>query len=186
MFAPRLAMPIRAGTEFAARTSALATIAGISVVCVAAYAAACFPQPDTSVVLTNEFPTSSDRPLVVYSAFWQAVSFTQPIAPGQSSAPENTVPATDNTAYVLLAPGWDPTSAEPPTSFVVMESKDGFAVSFDDTLRIAVSDATFTGNCAGGSRLSQDEADFITERVFQKTLAGFRYDAATCSTTPPR
>ncbi len=138
--------------------------------------------PSTSVIVQNQFaPVTS---FVVYRAFWQAVAFDDPIAPGEASDPASTVPASPNTAWALVAPGWDPASAATPTSFIVLQSRGGFAVSLRDTLRIPVDDTTFAGDCAAGSTLSQQEADFITRRVFAAELAGLVYDAATCTTTP--
>jgi hypothetical protein len=90
----------------------------------------------------------------------------------------------DNTAYVLLAPGWaSQSSADTPTAFIVLMSRNGFTVHLGDTLHIPVGDTTFAGNCAAGSVLSADQADFITQRVFAHDFATLRYDAATCTTT---
>jgi hypothetical protein len=143
----------------------------------------CDQKPDTSVVVDNLYASKSVS-LVVYRAFWQAVAFTTPIAPGTSSDPQPTVPASANTAYVVLAPGWDPASSSPPASLIVMQSVDGFDVAYDLTLHIPVDDTTFAGNCAAGSFLSQAQADFITRQIFRDDFAGLRYDAATCTTTP--
>jgi hypothetical protein len=97
------------------------------------------------------------------------------------------VAASANTAYVVLAPGWDPTSdptsTTQPTSFIVLQSRDGFAVNLGDTLHIPVDDTTFAGNCTAGSVLTQAQADFITQLVFPSTFRSFHYDAATCTTT---
>ena len=136
--------------------------------------------PTTTVAIENRYPTSGY--LVVYQAFWQAVRFTAPVAPGASSDPQNTVPASDNAAYALLAPGWEPGSATPPTSFVVLQSKSGFAVDLDSSLAIPIDDTTFAGDCGAGSHLDQAQADFITMRVFESVFAGLAYDAATCTT----
>jgi hypothetical protein len=123
-------------------------------------------------------------PLVVYDAYWQAVSFAgSPIAPGASSDPQSSVPASDNTAYVVLAPGWDPASSAPPTSFVVLQSRSGFSAHLGDTLHIPVSDATFAGNCAARSFLTQDQADFVSRLVFPGVFANLHYDPSTCTTT---
>jgi hypothetical protein len=135
----------------------------------------------THVVVDNRYPPSSG--LVIYRAFWQAVSFTNPIAPGSSSDRQSTIAASENPAWVLLAPGWDRASADPPPSLVVLESQRGFAVHLDQTLHIPVDDVVFDGNCATGSRLAQDQADFITGRVFASVFAGRHYDAASCTTT---
>jgi len=139
--------------------------------------------PQTFVVLDNHYPPAAMPPLVVYRALWQAVSFQTAVPPGSSSDPQSTVAASANTAYVLLAPGWDPKSSTQPTSFLVLQSIDGFEVHLNNTLHIPVDDMTFVGNCAAGSFLSQGQADFITQRVFASDFAGLSYDAATCTTT---
>jgi hypothetical protein len=159
----------------------------------ALFAAGCNGPPPTYVVFHNDYPSSSTRPLVVYQAYWQATSFPNPeagavggIPPGASSVPESAVPASAdmNMAYVVLAPGWDPTSSTPPTSFVLLESRGGFGVSLGDTLDIPIDDTTFVGNCAAGSTLNSSEADFIRQRVFAPVFANVDYDAKTCTTTP--
>ena len=151
---------------------------------VALLAAGCDARPQTSVVLDNDYPPYTTVPLVVYRAHWQAVSFPSAVAPGASSDAQSTVPASDNTAYVVLAPGWDPTGSTPPTSLVVVQSRDGFGVHLDDTLHIPVDDTSFVGNCAAGSFLSQAQADFITQLVFPCDFSSFHYDAARCTMTP--
>jgi hypothetical protein len=151
---------------------------------VALCAAGCDAPPSTGVELENKYPPSPTSPLVVYDAYWQAVSFRDaPLPPGSSSPPQVTVPCSANTAYVVLAPGWDPTSATPPTSFIVLESRDGFGVDLGSTLDIPVDDSTFVGNCAAGSFLTQAQADFITQRVFPDDFATLSYSAANCVTT---
>jgi hypothetical protein len=138
--------------------------------------------PHTNVALDNEYPASATVPLVIFQGYWQAVTFSTPILPGGSSGLQTTVPASDNTAYVVLAPGWDPQSSPQPTSFVVLQSRGGFAVALNHTLHIPVDDSTFDGNCAAGSTLTQSQADFITGITFPITFAGLAYDAATCTT----
>jgi hypothetical protein len=139
--------------------------------------------PYTNVDLENKYPTSAMTPLVIYRAAFKEVAFQTPLPPGSSSGPQPTVPASDNPAYVVLAPGWDPTSSSAPTSFVVMQSRNGLAVRLGTTLDIPVDDTTFEGNCAAGSVIAQAQADFLTQIVFQDTFAGLKYDATTCTTT---
>jgi len=160
----------------------------VSASVVAALSGACagFPDaaPQTQVVLDNQF--ALDTSLVVYDAYWLNVSFAgQPLLPGSSSAPQSTVPASaDNAAYVVLAPGWDPMGTTPPRTLIAVQSRSGFAVALGDTLHIPVDDQAFEGNCAVGSRLTQSQADFLTQIVFAADFAGLAYDAATCTTTP--
>jgi hypothetical protein len=150
--------------------------------------AGCDQRPVTTVTIDNDYPPSA-TPLVVYRAYWQAVAFQNPIPPGGSSDAQSTVAASDNTAYVVLAPGWDADSSVSPTSFVLMQSRSGFSVDLNGALHIPVDDSTFIGNCASGSPLSQEQADFIAERIFTQTIfpdaaAPFTYDAVNCTTTP--
>ena len=169
--------------------SVAATVRVLALVLLAPVKLGCagFPDvgPTTSVVLENRYPTTPDNALVVYDAHWQNVSFQgQHVPSGASSAPQVTVPASaDNEAYVVLAPGWDPTSTTPPTTFMVLQSRSGFAVALGDTLDIPVDDVGFEGNCAAGSRLTQEQADFLTQIVFASDFAGLQYDASTCTTT---
>jgi hypothetical protein len=154
-----------------------------------ALAVACDQAPVTRVIVDNDYPAAAPVPLVVYRAFWEAISFADPVAPGSSSPSQSTVSTSDSTAYVLLAPGWDPTSAVPPTSFVLLQSRSGLSVHLDETLHIRVDDSTFLGNCAAGSSLTQDQADFIVQRIFTPAIfedaapPPFHYDAATCTTS---
>jgi hypothetical protein len=138
--------------------------------------------PQTDVVFDNHYPASPTA-MVVYRAQWQAVTDDVAIPPGESSDALSTIAASENTAYVILAPGWDPASRTAPSSIIVLQSRQDFAVHLNNTLHIPIDDATFAGNCATGRSLSQIQADFITQFVFPGDFASIRYDAATCSTT---
>ena len=157
--------------HFRATLSALAAVALLT---------AC-DTPQTLVLIQNAYPRGSG--LVVYRAFWQAVLFKTPVPPGTTSTPQGTIAASANTAYVLLAPGWDPASMTTPSSFIVLQSRAGFALELGDGLTIPVDDTTFAGNCSAGSFLTQEQADFITQRVFAAQFVSAQYDAATCATT---
>ncbi len=146
--------------------------------------ASCGDTPSTSVVLDDDYPAAAAMPLVVYAASWQAVMFSTPVPPGGTSGPQSTLTASDNTAYAVLAPGWDPASSTPPSSLVVLQSRDQLSVHLNTTLTIHVDDAHFAGNCAAGSRLAQAQADFVTQLVFPGLFGGTHYDAATCTSTP--
>ncbi|HEV3189113.1 MAG TPA: hypothetical protein VGY54_01380 [Polyangiaceae bacterium] len=150
--------------------------------CFVTLVAGCDAHPQTTVVVDNKYAPSPTS-LVIYRAYWQAVSFLDPIPPGASSDAQSTVPASANTAYVVLAPGWDPDASTPPTSLVVMQSRNGFEVHLNDTLHIPVDDTTFAGNCPSGSFLSQAQADFITQLIFPDD-ASLGYNAMSCTTTP--
>ena len=139
--------------------------------------------PHTSAVIDNRYPASDAAPFVVFKAFWQAVPFNDPVMPGESSPEQSSVSASPNTAYALIAPGWDADAGPTPSSFILLRSRGDFGLNFDDTLHIPIDDAHFTGNCAVGSRLTQDEADFISQQVFPADMASFNYDALTCKAT---
>jgi hypothetical protein len=185
MFRPASGRPDRTGPLLDARGRRRPSAKSLGLTAIAcALAAMGCDTPQTDVVLDNDYPMSPTDALVVYRAAWQAILFQGPIVPGSSSAPQSTIAASENTAYVVLAPGWDPESGAAPTSFVVLQSRQGFGVHLNNTLHIPVDDVAFVGNCAAGSFLSQAQADFITQFVFPSDFASLRYDAASCTTTP--
>jgi hypothetical protein len=139
----------------------------------------CETESPTKVVVENGYPVRT----AVYRAWWVTTYFPDPVAPGQTSTEQRGVPGAD-TAYAVLAPGWDPSSAAPPTSFVVSKSKAALTSTRGDTLHIVVSDSTFEGSCAAKQPLSQADADFITQRIFPAEFAGVTYDAASCVIRP--
>jgi hypothetical protein len=196
VFLPVTVADKRAGHPRIRRGGSLATSVpanlGVTVAASALLAAGC-GAPSTFVSLDNDYSASASAPLVVYEASWEAVSFQGPIPPGSTSGPQSTVPASDNTAYVVLAPGWNPAPPDAasvsslvvdPNAFIILQSKNGFTVHLGDTLDIPVDDASFAGNCAAGSHITQADADFITQYVFPNTFGSLHYDAATCTTTP--
>lgn len=137
--------------------------------------AGCDTEDPTAVVVDNTYADA-----VVYRVWWKAVLFADPVLANESSAEQRGIPATD-TAYALLAPGWDPASGAPPSRLLVFKSKEPLSVARGATLRITVADATFAGSCPAGSPLLQSDADFITQRIFPSDFTGATYDAATCT-----
>ncbi len=154
---------------------------------VAIVATGCGDAAKTFVVLDNHYaPSPPTSRLTVYRAAWLAVRFSDAVGPSESSEPQSTVGASANTAYVILAPGWDATSTSPPDARILLQSRAGFEAHLNDTLHIPVDDSAFEGNCAVGSHLSQAQADFIAQLVFHDAFASLHYDAATCTTTSTR
>jgi hypothetical protein len=140
--------------------------------------------PYTWVNLFDDYPATAKAPYVIYAGLWGGVTFPGPMSPGSSSGPQPTVPSSPNTAYVIVAPGWEGGAgcdAGTPPSLLVLQSRTGYGVSLSSTVDIHVDDATFAGNCAAGSHLTQSQADFITRLVFPCVFAGLSYDAETCT-----
>ena len=170
--------------------SPLRTFAALSCAAVLAAASAlvaCETETPTSVLVDNGYPALSEggapaQQTVVYRAFWGATYFADPVAGGATSSEQRSAIASE-LAYAVLAPGWDPASSTPPARFVVVKSKASLASVRGELLRIAVSDLTFTGNCLAGQPLSQEDADFLTQRVFPGEFANVAYDARTCTST---
>jgi hypothetical protein len=151
------------------RAAALLALACVS-------ALGCDTETATSAVVDN-----ASSSVTVYKAWWGATLFRDPVAPSAESETERTVPSNDF-AYALLAPGWDPNSGAPPSRLVAVRSSAPLSATRGDTLHIVVSDDAFVGDCAAGKPLSQDDADFITQRIFPGDFAGGVYDATTCTT----
>ncbi len=74
-------------------------------------------------------------------------------------------------------------SALPRVSFPV-RSKGELTAQRGDTLLIPIAPSSIEGDCDSGAPLTQDQADFITQRIFPAEFAGVTYDAATCTASP--
>jgi hypothetical protein len=147
----------------------------------------CETEDPTMVVVDNDYPAVAEggdpaREVTVYKVWWVTSLVPEPVAPGAEGQPQRTVPGSDY-AYAVLAPGWDPSSSTPPTTFLPAKSAATLSAARGDTLHVRVSDDTFAGNCGAGKPLSQDEADFITQRIFPGEFAGVAFDAKSCAAT---
>jgi hypothetical protein len=149
---------------------------------------ACETDDPTRIQVENAYPEVATggalaQQMVVYKVWWEVTLFDEPLLPTAASSEERGAPQTA-TAYALVAPGWDPASGAAPTRLLPLKSKELLEARRGETLRIRVSDATFAGSCAARQPLSQEDASFITERIFPGDFAAVRFDAATCTTTP--
>ena len=147
----------------------------------------CNTSEPTMAVLSNQYPSASDAgspdSMAVYKGWWAVAQFPDPVAAGQVSDPVRVVEGSDY-GYALLAPGWDPESGTLPPSLVPLRSAQKIEVARGDTLTFVVADDATVGNCAAGKPLAQDDADFITQRIFPGAFVGQTYDAAHCLTSP--
>ena len=146
--------------------------------------ASCATETPTSAVLDNGYAADDGgtNQVVVYRGWWFVTEFLDPVLPGASSGPERSVEGSDF-AYVVLAPGWDPSSGAPPSVLLPVRSAGPLASTRGDTLHVLVSPTPFIGDCSSGSPLTQDDADFITHRIFPGDFARYTYDAKTCKLT---
>jgi hypothetical protein len=148
-------------------------------------AVACDTETPTMVVADNDYPVVPDggdtaQQMTVFKVWWVTSLLPDAVPPGSEGQAQRTVPGTDF-AYAVLAPGWDPLSPVQPARFIAAKSAVMLSASRGDTLHVHVSDAAFVGNCAAGMPLSQDDADFIVQRIFPGEFAGAAYDAKTCT-----
>ena len=148
----------------------------------------CETETPTTAVVVDGYPAAPDggnptTEISVFKAWYVTTLFVDGVAPGATSGEQRIVPANDY-AYAILAPGWDPSSMSPPTTRIPVRSFGRITASRGEALRITVSDAAFEGNCLGGKPLSQEDADFITQRIFPGDFASVAYDAKTCTSTP--
>lgn len=148
----------------------------------------CETETPTTALVRNDYPAVPDggdpaTEVTVWKAWYVSSVFLDPVAPGGASDAQRTVSSSDY-VYAIVAPGWDPSSMTPPAQLIPVRSKGQLSVKRGDTLTIAVSDATFDGRCAGGSALSQEDADFVTQRIFPGDFTNVRYDAKSCTSTP--
>ena len=150
------------------------------------FVAACETPNPAQAVLDNEYPVSDTNvhnSITVYKGWWSVAEFGEPVLAGAESDPVRVVKNSDF-AYALLAPEWDPESGTPPSKLVPVRTIGKLTVTRGETLHIAISDVTTRGNCASAEPLSQDDADFITQRIFVAEFIGLTYDAAICTASP--
>jgi hypothetical protein len=149
--------------------------------------AACNTSDPSSAVLANDYPGASDAgsadSRVAYRGWWAVARFADPVAAGQVSDPVRVVQGTDY-GYALLAPGWDPSGDSPPATLIALRSTQKLTVARGETLTFTVSDEATVGDCSAGKPLTQEDADFITQRIFPGEFANATYDAAHCRTSP--
>jgi hypothetical protein len=150
----------------------LALLAPLAVVC------GCDAGAPSEAVVDNGYTADT-----VYRAWWKVTLFPDPVAPSSESTAERAIPATDY-AYVLLARGYDLDAGGAPTQLLPLMSASMLSISRGDTLHIHVDTTAMIGDCAAGHPLTQDQADFITGSIFPVELAGYSYDAASCTLTP--
>ncbi|HEY3252349.1 MAG TPA: hypothetical protein VGJ91_00290, partial [Polyangiaceae bacterium] len=53
-----------------------------------------------------------------------------------------------------------------------------------ELLTFVVSEQATVGDCRAGKALAQEDADYITQRIFPAEFAELSYDAASCTTSP--
>jgi hypothetical protein len=146
-------------------------------------ASACETSEPTEAVIDNAYSASDARGNVtVYAGWWSVAAFFDPVPAGAESAPVRVVKGTAP-AYLLLARAWDPAESAP-AALVPVRTRSALTVERGDTLHIRVAPETVDGDCATGAPLSQDDADFITQRIFPGAFSNEVYDAATCTSSP--
>jgi len=150
-------------------------------------AVACNTSEPTTAVLSNEYPNASEASsaasTTIYKGWWSVAQFADPVLPRQVSDPVRIVPGSDY-GYALLALGWDATSGAPPTQLVPVRTVRQLSVARGELLNFLVSPSSIVGDCRNGDPLSQEDAEFITQRIFPGAFTGLAYDAASCSSSP--
>jgi hypothetical protein len=142
----------------------------------------CQTAEPTRAVLDNAYAVGdAGTKVTIYEGWWSVAAFFEPVPAGAESAPVRVVKGADF-AYALLARGWDPEAASPP-ALIPVRTREKLSVKRGDTLHIRVAPDAVDGDCATGTPLSQEEADFITQRIFPGEFSGVHYDAGTCSSS---
>jgi hypothetical protein len=147
----------------------------------------CNTSEPTSAVLSNEYPVASDADSVdsrpVYKGWWAVAQFPEPVPAGQVSEPVRIVPGSAY-GYALLAPGWDAASTSAPTTLIALRSAQKLSVGRGELLTFVVSEQATVGDCRAGQALTQEEADYVTQRIFPVEFADLSYHAESCTTSP--
>jgi hypothetical protein len=121
----------------------------------------------SSAIVDNAFPDT----YTVERVWWQVNYFGTPVAPGESSESERTVPGTA-IVWAILGSATNPNMAVRSPGEVKLAERG-------DTLHLVMSAETLTGICGVNSPLSADDAAHAI-LIFPDELAG-TYDPATCT-----
>jgi hypothetical protein len=127
----------------------------------------------TTVVVDNAYADDT----LVDEVWWSQTLVPDQVAPGGESPVYRTTPSLA-TAYAVL---------ERDGNVFVARTSMPLGVQRSAELHVVISPQTIIGDCAASSsaRLTQPEADFITQSIFPSRFAGAVYDAATCKTFRP-
>jgi hypothetical protein len=122
---------------------------------------------DPSMIVVDDAYTDDT---IVDAVWWSETLVPDSIAPGGESPAYRTTPGEDF-AYLVLERGGE-----------VFVARTSIALGVDRgaVLHVVVSPERIIGDCATSARLTQAEADFITQRIFPDRFARTIYDAATC------
>jgi hypothetical protein len=122
---------------------------------------------DATMIVVDDAYTDDTR---VDAVWWFESLVPNQIAPGGESPAYRTVPGQDF-AYMILERGGQ---------VFVARTSLALGVHRGEELHVVVSPETIVGDCATNARLTQAEADFITQRIFPDRFASTIYDAETC------
>ena len=125
----------------------------------------------TTIVVDNAYTDDT----IVDEVWWSQTLVPDAVAPGGESPVYRTTPALE-TAYVV---------AERGGAVFVARTAMPLGVERSAELHVVIAPENIVGDCATSARLTQPEADFITQRIFPGRFAGAVYDAATCKTFKP-
>lgn len=125
----------------------------------------------TTIVVDDAYTDGT----IVDEVWWSQTLVPDEVAPGGESPVYRTTPA-EGTAYVV---------AERSGVVFVAKTAMPLGVERGAELHVVISPENIVGDCASNARLTQPEADFITQSIFPGRFAGAVYDAATCKTFRP-
>jgi hypothetical protein len=164
----------------------ISTIVVLASIACLPFSTGCDTSEPTTAVLSNEYPPVSEAgaadSMPVYKGWWSVAQFPEAVPAGQVSDAVRIVEGSDY-GYALLAPGHAVATGAPPTALVALRSSQKLSVGRGELLTFVVSPRATVGDCKTSQPLSQDDADFITQRIFPVEFAGLRYDAATCTSS---
>lgn len=137
---------------------------------------ACAPEPAKASVV-NAFPAAS--PNTIVKVWYRTTLFTDAIQPGDESA-QKPVGTGSEPAYALIALDYDP-EAGTSSRKVPARTRDSIETKDDDQVKLTFGADTATGPCVGGTPMTQEEYDFIAQRIFPDDLLE-PIDSVVCGT----
>jgi hypothetical protein len=142
------------------RTPALLLLAGSFAI---ALASGCTEAEPAEAVVLNRL--SANAPVTIEKVWFRTTLFARPIAMGETSESLRVGTGTEH-AYAVVRVGEDEPDGGARARRFVARTKDLISSEAETKLTIELSTATAQSLCFGEPRLTRDEWDFITSRIF--------------------
>ena len=154
----------------------------VAIAITAAASSGCGSEDPAEGVVVNNL--AANVPVTIEKVWFRTTLFTKPIAIGESSETLRVGTGTER-AYALVRIGEDDPDAGASARRFVAQTKEPISSEVAKKVTIDFSAASARSLCFGDPRLTRDEWDFITSRIFPGDAVVDFEDPGACLVDPP-